>query len=73
MTERQVSVMWLGITQLEAQETLVRRREADWPTNFKKSDKQKEHKQLYKLAYPKRFEKECYVDAKDVFNIINVG
>ena len=42
---------WLGITVIKAQGALQAMRVSDYP-HLKKSDRQKMHKEMHKLAYP---------------------
>lgn len=48
--------MWKMITVIEAQETLKQFVIADWP-NQSKQQREKVHRDIYKKAYPKEFNK----------------
>ena len=58
---------WEAITQIEAQEILVKLRVADWP-NMKSSDRSKWHRELHKMAYPVVHSKE--ITTQDLASLI---
>lgn len=52
LTNEEFEAYWLAITQIEAQDLLVKLRVADFP-HMKTGDRKKLHKQMLSLAYAK--------------------
>lgn len=68
MTSLMVESLWLGITQIESQEILGKLFIADWP-NYKNQKREKEHRALYKMAYPDSKTKRA-ITPKDLAKIL---
>jgi hypothetical protein len=62
-------MMWQAITVFEAQEQLRTLTCLDWP-NMKKNQRQKLHKELYKLAYPAEIRNKNYISVQDLQRIV---
>lgn len=57
--------MWECVTMIEAQEQLKLMNALDFP-NMKKSQRQKIHKDLHRLAYPSSVKPKNYISIEDV-------
>lgn len=60
---------WLAITQIEAQDILIKLRISDWP-NMKSSERRKWHRELYKMAYPATMNEKAELKTADLAAII---
>lgn len=67
-----VDSLWQQITIIEAQEQLKMFRAMDWP-NLKKSEREKEHKRLFKIAYPKELRQSESISPGALQSLINSG
>lgn len=72
MPANQVETLWLGITQIEAQQTLVQYAGHMWPYRDKK-ERAKAHRDLHKLAYPDLYKRVVYLTPEDVMRNLNGG
>ena len=61
--------MWDCITVIEAQNQLTLLTALDFP-NMKKTQRQKLHKEVYKLAYPSEIRAKNYVSIEDLQRIV---
>jgi hypothetical protein len=69
LPKRTLEVMWECITIIEAQNQLKDLTSLDFP-NMKKPQRQKLHKELYKLAYPSDVRSKNYITADDLKKLV---
>lgn len=67
-----IDIYWQCITVVEAQEILLNLRQLDWP-NMNKNQREKFHKQLYKMAYPASFKEAKQVSNDHLAKILSGG
>jgi hypothetical protein len=69
MSCAQVESLWECITVIEAQEQLRLYKIQDW-TNSKANHRNKEHRRLSEIAYPREFRQKNYVSVTDLKKVL---
>lgn len=64
-----VDTLWQCITQIEAQNLLCQMSVVDWP-NMKKQDREKRHKELFSMAYPKHMIPKNKITVEDLQKLL---
>lgn len=67
--ESVLNQMWEQITVIEAQEQLKLMSALDWP-NMKKSTREKNHRALFKEAYPSAIREKKYITVQDLQKVV---